>query len=144
VRKAIPIQVRVESARRPSFEDRLRELSQPLQALDQASASERFQVPGGASLLKTTLSLCPQCLAHVQAAVYVDGGKVFINKECAKHGLSRALLENDARYYRLSNKDQWGRRYAEQAVVETPAFTVSGCCAPGSSCGPRVLRRFQG
>ena len=29
-------------------------------------------------MLKTTLSLCPQCLAHVQAAVYVDGGKVFI------------------------------------------------------------------
>jgi uncharacterized radical SAM superfamily Fe-S cluster-containing enzyme len=135
VRKAIPIQVRVESARRPSFEDRLRELSQPLQALDQTSASERFQLPGGGSLLKTTLSLCPQCLAHVQAAVYVDGGKVFINKECAKHGLSRALLENDARYYRLSNKDQWGRRYAEQAVVETPAFTGSGCCAPGTSRG---------
>ena len=134
MRKAIPIQVRVESARR-SFEDRLRELGRPLQTLGEADVLRRFELPSGATLLKTTLSLCPDCLAHVQAAVYVDRGKVFITKDCIAHGLSCALLENDSRYYRLSNKDQWGRRYARQDVVQTPAFAGDSCCGPGSSCG---------
>ena len=136
MRKGIRIPVRVESPLRPSFEDRLRELGRPLQALDEADASRRFELPSGATLLKTTLSLCPDCLAHVQAAVYVDGGKVFIRKVCDTHGLSCALLENDARYYRLSNKDQWGRRYAARDVVQTPAFAGDGCCGPDTSCGP--------
>jgi len=123
VRRAISIQVRVEPARRPSFEDRLRELRRPLQALDASAAGHQFELPDGATLLKTTLSLCPECLAHVQAAVYSDAGKVFMSKRCPTHGLSRALLENDARYYRLSNKDQWGRRYSEHDIVQTPAFS---------------------
>jgi uncharacterized radical SAM superfamily Fe-S cluster-containing enzyme len=134
VRKAIPIQVRVESARR-SFEERLRELGRPLHALDEADVRRRFELPPGAVLLKTTLSLCPDCLEHVQAVVYVDEGKVFITKHCVAHGLTRALLENDARYYRLSSKDQWGRRYAQQDVVQMPAFAGDGCCGPGTSCG---------
>jgi uncharacterized radical SAM superfamily Fe-S cluster-containing enzyme len=133
VRKAIPIQVRVESARR-SFEARLRDLGRPLQALGEADVLRRFALPSGATLLKTTLSLCPDCLEHVQGAVYVDHGKVFISKDCTAHGLTRALLENDSRYYRLSNKDQWGRRYV-QDVVQTPAFAGDGCCGPGTSCG---------
>lgn len=136
MRKGIPIPVRVESPLRRSFEDRLRELGRPLQTLDEGDASHRFELPSGATLLKTTLSLCPDCLAHVQAVVYVDGGKVFISKVCDTHGPSRALLENDARYYRLSNKDQWGRRYAKRDVVQTPAFAGDGCCGPGTSCGP--------
>ena len=135
MRRAIPIQVRVEPARRPSFEDRLRELRRPLQALDASAAGRQFELPDGATLLKTTLSLCPECLAHVQAAVYSDAGRVFMSKRCPTHGLSRALLENDARYYRLSNKDQWGRRYSEHDIVQTPAFSDGGCCGPGTSCG---------
>jgi len=93
VRRPIPIEVRVEPARRPSFEDRLRELRRPLQALDASAAGRQFELPDGATLLKTTLSLCPECLAHVQAAVYRDAGKVFMSKRCPTHGLSRALLE---------------------------------------------------
>src|SRR5688572_20872837 len=66
MRKGIPIPVRVEAPLRPSFEDRLRELGRPLQALDEAAASRHFELPTGATLLKTTLSLCPDCLAHVR------------------------------------------------------------------------------
>jgi len=134
VRKAIPIQVRVESLR-PSFEGRLHDLAGPLRALDARMVSRRFELPDSATLLKTTLSLCPECLSHVPAAVYVDRGKVIISKQCETHGLTRALLENDVRYYRLSNKDQWGRRYADHELTETPAFAGEGCCGPGTSCG---------
>lgn len=134
MRKPIPVQVRVEAPQRTPFEERLRELRRPLQALDQTDVVRRFQLPVDATLLKTTLSLCPDCLAHVHAAVYVEHGRVLIAKACATHGLSRALLENDARYYRLSNKDQWGRTYTELGVVQTPDFAEGGCCGPGATC----------
>jgi 7,8-dihydro-6-hydroxymethylpterin dimethyltransferase len=139
MRKPISIAVRVEPmqaalARTESFEARLRRIAQPLQQLDAAQAAQQFALPAHGRLLKTTLSLCPQCLAHVVAAVYVDGVKVLIAKHCATHGASLALLENDARYYHLSNKDQWGRSYAPDRVVQTPAYS-SGCCGPSGSCG---------
>jgi uncharacterized radical SAM superfamily Fe-S cluster-containing enzyme len=38
----------------------------------------------GATLLKTTLSLCPECLAHVQAAVYSDAGRVVHDQDVPK------------------------------------------------------------
>lgn len=138
MRRAIPIQVRVESPRRVSFEATLQEIARPLQGLDAAGVAGRFDLPGDATLLKTTLSLCPECLGHVQAAVYAAAGRVFISKLCPAHGATRALLENDARYYHLSNKDKWGRKYSQQSVVQTPAFapeTGGGCCGPGTSCG---------
>src|SRR6185312_1566236 len=86
-------------------------------------------------------SLCPECLAHVPAAVYADGNRVLMNKVCPTHGLTSALLENDTRYYRLSNKDRWGRHYSDLAVVQVPEFAPgddAGCCGPGTSCGPSV------
>jgi len=116
------------------MENRLREIARPLQGLEADAARQRFRLPDGASLLKTTLSLCPECLAHVPAAVYSDNGRVLIGKDCNTHGHSSALLENDERFYKLSNKDQWGRRYAQQEVVQTPEFG-SSCCGPAESCG---------
>src|SRR6185312_710580 len=122
MRKPLSIGVRVESARPRTFEDRLQDIARPLQGMDATQVTQRFALPADATLLKTTLSLCPECLGHVQAAVYAAAGRVFISKLCPAHGATRALLENDARYYHLSNKDQWGRKYSQQSVVQTPAF----------------------
>jgi uncharacterized radical SAM superfamily Fe-S cluster-containing enzyme len=138
MRKPISIGVRVESmpvaaGRTESFEARMNRIAEPLRQLDAAQAAKKFALPPHARLLKTTLSLCPECLAHVMAAVYVDGEKVLIAKLCATHGASRALLENDARYYHISNKDRWGRSYASDRIVQTPAY-ASSCCGPSGSC----------
>lgn len=138
MRKAIPIRVRVESAGTTSFDARLQQIAGSLKDLDAASVAQRFNLPDGATLLKTTLSLCPECLAHVPAAVYVSADKVLINKACVAHGATRAVLENDPRYYRLSNKDRWGQRYADQGIVETPAFAGGACCGPDTTCGTPV------
>jgi uncharacterized radical SAM superfamily Fe-S cluster-containing enzyme len=140
MRKPLSIAVRVEplQATAPShepFEARLRRIAEPLRQLDSVQAAQKFALPADARVLKTTLSLCPQCLAHVVAAVYVDGAKVLIAKLCSTHGRSLALLENDRRYYRLSNKDQWGRSYATDEVVQVPAYSP-GCCGSSGSCGP--------
>jgi uncharacterized radical SAM superfamily Fe-S cluster-containing enzyme len=142
MRKPLSIAVRVESpqaapARGETLEARLRRIAEPLRQLDAAEAARRFALPADALLLKTTVSLCPECLAHVAAAVYLDGAKVLMAKLCTAHGRSLALLENDRRYYRLSSKDQWGRSYAAEPVVQIPAYSSSSaCCGPSGSCGP--------
>lgn len=136
-RRPFPLAVRVEAARTLGFDDRLERIAAPLRVLEIADAYARFGLTQDAQLLKTTLSVCPQCIEHVPAAVYAREGKVFIAKACASHGNSIAVLENDARYYRLSNKDKWGRRYADAGIVELPSFD-GGCCGGSSSCGTDV------
>jgi uncharacterized radical SAM superfamily Fe-S cluster-containing enzyme len=110
-----------------------------LSALSLEAARARFELLGEDRLLKSTVSLCPECLAHTPAIVFVRGGRVLIRKRCREHGSSEAVLENDELYYRLSNRDRSGRRYAEDRVVDIPDFigalTGSSCCADGASCG---------
>jgi len=131
VLKYIPIQL--DGAQ--DFDTRMETIATPLRALDESAVRRRFQLPEGDVLLKTTLSLCPACLAHVPAAVTRRGAAVWITKLCAEHGMSEGVLENDARWYRLSSKDRWGRAYHEEKRQDIPAFAGS-CCGPGESCGP--------
>jgi uncharacterized radical SAM superfamily Fe-S cluster-containing enzyme len=86
--------------------------------------------------LKTTVSLCPTCLTYVPALVYERAGRVLMSKRCPEHGVTHALLENNARFYALSNKDSSGRRFAEDRVFHIPELGPGGCCGPGESCGP--------
>jgi 7,8-dihydro-6-hydroxymethylpterin dimethyltransferase len=133
--KPLPITVTVETRPHAPLIPNLETISARLRVLDYATVRERFAVPPAARLLKTTLSLCPDCLVHVPAAVYAVDGKVFLNKHCDAHGACVALLENDERYYYLSNKDRWGRCYAPDRIMDIPTFDQGGCCGPGQSCG---------
>jgi uncharacterized radical SAM superfamily Fe-S cluster-containing enzyme len=134
LRKPLGISIRVESPAVDTLDSRLEKLAAPLRELEAPDVAREFELPAGAELLKTTLSLCAECLAHVPAAVFVADARVFIAKRCATHGRARALLENDARYYRLSNKDRWGRAYVTDRTEVVPEFG-GGCCGPGESCG---------
>lgn len=136
VLKPIGIPVRVEAAQ-PSFDAKLERIAAPLRALDEAVARHRFGLESRDELLKTTLSLCPTCLAHVPAAVFERDGRVILRKHCEAHGASQGVLENNARWYRLSNKDRWGRCYRPGRVLGFPAFAGS-CCGPGESCDTPV------
>jgi tetraether lipid synthase len=110
-----------------------------LAALSVEEARVRFELAETDRPLKSTVSLCPACLAHTAAIVFVRAGRVLIRKQCREHGLTLAVLENDEAYYRLSNRDRSGRRYAEDRVIDIPDFigaiTGSSCCADGESCG---------
>jgi hypothetical protein len=119
----------------PSLAVRLEAIAAPLRALDEAGARARFALAAGEVLIKTTISLCPDCLAHVPAAVLRRGERVWMRKHCATHGASDAVIENDVAFYRVSSKDRWGRCYAEIARLDIPAFAGS-CCGPGQSCAP--------
>ncbi len=133
--KAIQIPVVAESAA-IDYGSRLNAIAEPLRAMDSVDVRQAFGLTKADRLLKTTLSLCPQCLQHVPAAVFERGDAVMLRQRCDKHGLALGLLENDRRYYHLSNKDQWGRRYANDRVFEIPEFAPQGgCCGGSNSCG---------
>ncbi len=132
MRKGISIPIRVEAP--ASQESRLEAIAAPLRRLAEADVAREFSLPDGAQVLKTTVSLCAECLAHVPAAVFALGQRVFMEKRCLVHGNARALLENDVRFYRLSSKDRWGRAYVSDRTEVVPPFS-DGCCGPGESCG---------
>src|SRR5262245_29133760 len=52
------------------------------------------------TFFKMTLSTCPECLKIIQAQVVFEENKVYFLKFCPDHGHSRALVSEDAEYYR--------------------------------------------
>src|SRR5439155_26249169 len=121
------------ASREQSLADRLGMIRDRLAAMEDAASIAFFEVTAFDRLLKTTISLCPTCLAHVPAIVYTLDGRVLMTKRCDEHGLSQALIESDAAFYHLSNKDRWGRRFVDDRVMKFPSFQ-GGCCANGG-CG---------
>jgi len=111
-----------ELAHAGRMEERLGELRAFLKGLDASAATQSFELEKFERLWKSTISLCPECLRHVPGLAYEIGGRVLIRKRCETHGLSDAVLENDSRYYNVSNKDQWGRRYTTDDGLTFPAF----------------------
>jgi 7,8-dihydro-6-hydroxymethylpterin dimethyltransferase len=116
-----------------SLNDKLESIAAPLRQLDEVQVRTRFALLAGDQLVKTTISLCPDCVAHLPAAVFVRDGAVWMHKQCGVHGPSAAVIENDARWYRVSDKDRWGRAYGGFARLDIPAFQGS-CCGPGEFC----------
>src|SRR4051794_18787501 len=104
----MPLSLNIISDRRApeqSSARRLEVVRAALLPMDADAAARFFDLEKFDRLLKTTISLCPSCLAHVPAVVYTRGGRVLITKRCGEHGLSHALMESDETFYFLSNKD---------------------------------------
>lgn len=70
-------------------------------------------------LLKTTTSVCSQCLERVTARVIKREGQVFLTKTCETHGAEEVLLASDASLY-------WN--------AGGGAARGCGCCASAHSC----------
>lgn len=68
--------------------------------------------------IKETQSRCPVCNAAVQARVFAQDGRVFMEKTCAAHGAFRVLVARHERWYFESHG-------------------AGACCSPGASgcCG---------
>ncbi len=54
--------------------------------------------------IKTTRSICPECLKALDATIYEDGGKVFIKKTCPEHGAFEELYWSDYDQYMRADK----------------------------------------
>lgn len=50
--------------------------------------------------VELTNSLCPTCLAKVEAKILVERNQVFMQKFCPDHGMQRVLIADDAVYWR--------------------------------------------
>ena len=131
------MKLRLKTAPPTSLAQRVGVVRMQLAEWDASRAIDEIGARDVGTPLKTTVSLCPDCLAHVPAIVFTRAGRVVIAKRCARHGTSEAVIENDVRYYRLSNKDSSGRRFDDASVFRIPKYNPPGqsaCCAPGESC----------
>lgn len=124
----------------PSRASVIAALSRELSVLDEQQVIDRVRARDVGRPLKSTVSLCPECLAHVPALVFTRYGRVIMAKHCPTHGPSEALIESDASWYYLSNKDRIGRRFAEDRVWRIPDYVPftkesgDACCGPGETC----------
>lgn len=120
------------------FPSRALSIADDLRTLKESNVRARFELADSARLLKTTVSVCGRCVAPVAAAVVEQNGRVLLHRCCEQHGRETSVLENDARYYRISSRDWHGRIYADDICVAWPEYAAqaNGCCGPGS-CGAR-------
>lgn len=54
--------------------------------------------------LKQTRSLCPECLKIIDATIYEEDGKVYIEKECSNHGKVTEIYWSDYNEYERAQK----------------------------------------
>lgn len=54
--------------------------------------------------IKSTKSICPECLKAVDATIFEENGKVFIKKECSEHGFFQELYWSDYEQYQRAEK----------------------------------------
>jgi len=48
----------------------------------------------------TTVSLCPECSRKIDARLFEENGKVYMEKTCPDHGYCRDLIFSDVDIYR--------------------------------------------
>ncbi|MCF7862086.1 radical SAM protein [Candidatus Woesearchaeota archaeon] len=55
---------------------------------------------GSVNVIRKTKSVCPVCAAQIEAHVIEREGRVFLDKECKKHGKYSIKISKDARRYK--------------------------------------------
>ncbi len=119
-----------------SVKDQLETMSAELHEYSLQQVIDKFELLEQYHVYKTTISVCEHCLAHSQAVIYEDNSKVWIKSICNDHGSSINLIENDANFYHLSNKDAWGKKYNKDNEFYIPEY--SSCCGPSKkSCSTK-------
>jgi uncharacterized radical SAM superfamily Fe-S cluster-containing enzyme len=73
--------------------------------------------------IKSTKSICPECLKVLDATIFEDGGKVYIKKECQQHGAFQELYWSDYDQYVRAEK----LRYDGDGLNNPRTQTVNGC-----------------
>ena len=79
-------------------------------------------------VIKETESLCPECLRKVPATIYVEDGKVYLEKTCKEHGRVKDLYWGDYdQYVRAQNYEHFGTK------LDNPRTEVKEGCP--NDCG---------
>lgn len=80
-------------------------------------------------LPRITQSLCPECVRVIEARIFEEGGKVWMEKTCPQHGYFRDLIYSDARLY--LKMDEW--HFGDNQGVSNPAIPDASRCP--DQCG---------
>jgi uncharacterized radical SAM superfamily Fe-S cluster-containing enzyme len=73
--------------------------------------------------IKSTRSICPECLQSLDAEIYEEGGKVFIRKTCPQHGEFQELYWSDYDQYVRAEKF----RFDGDGIENPRAQKQKGC-----------------
>jgi uncharacterized radical SAM superfamily Fe-S cluster-containing enzyme len=95
----------------------------------------------GQVLPHQTPSLCPDCLAVIQAVLYEEDGRVLMKKHCSAHGTFTELISSDATFYQLQlQRDRSITRPIPHPLAGETRACPQGCglCAAHRS-GPLLL-----
>jgi len=57
------------------------------------------------TVLKQTISLCPRCLCDIPATIYEIDGMAVMRKVCPEHGLFHGIVERDASFYGMVQRN---------------------------------------
>jgi len=80
-------------------------------------------------LPKFTQSLCPECTSLVEARLFEENGKVWMEKTCAAHGYFRDLYYGDVKLYH--KMERW--HFGDGVGLANPAVSDATRCP--SQCG---------
>jgi 7,8-dihydro-6-hydroxymethylpterin dimethyltransferase len=80
-------------------------------------------------LPKTTQSLCPECTEVIEARLFEEDGKVWMEKTCAEHGYFRDLYYSDVKLY--LKMEQW--HFGDGVGLTNPSVPDATRCP--SQCG---------
>ena len=85
--------------------------------------AQRAEAEDGSALGGATESVCPRCLARVPAERRLEGGDVYLVKECPEHGEFRTLVWRGE-----PSLDGWSRRRKPVSSAGTYAAGEPGGC----------------
>ena len=80
-------------------------------------------------LPKSTQSICPECLAVIEARLFEENGAVYMEKTCLAHGDFRDKIYSDARLY--LKMEQW--EFGDNRGLANPAHPDATRCP--DDCG---------
>ncbi len=78
--------------------------------------------------MKSTKSLCPECLSVIDASIFEEDGKVMIEKTCSKHGAFKDIYWSSAKQFK-----RFDRYWHDGEGVSNPNVSTNGNCP--HSCG---------
>lgn len=78
--------------------------------------------------MKSTKSLCPDCLSVIDASIFEEDGKVMIEKTCSKHGAFKDIYWSSAKQFK-----RFDRYWHDGEGVANPNVPTNGNCP--HSCG---------
>jgi len=75
-----------------------------------------------------TKSLCPECFKEIYAKVVEKQGKAYMVKECPEHGRFSILIEEDAKFYRLTMNNDFNKCMAFNKLDLPASFSCNLNC----------------